>query len=201
MTRALITAFEPYDRWSENSSWAALIELTSWYDGDVEIVTRRYPVDLAKMSTKLRGDIAAGYDVAIHLGQSPSATLIRLEAVGLNVRTDGSPLVDAAAQAYRSTLPLDSFCKTLNEKGIPAEVSMHAGTYLCNAALYLSQHYASAMGSPTKSMFIHLPLMPAQAARHVAERLPSMSTAMCAAAIAVTIDAIDSVAANPSGLA
>jgi len=28
MTRVLITAFEPFDRWSENSSWLALVELT-----------------------------------------------------------------------------------------------------------------------------------------------------------------------------
>lgn len=198
MTRALITAFEPYDRWSDNSSWAALIEMTSWYDGDVEIVTRRYPVDLGKMSTALRTDIAAGYDLAIHLGQSPTAPLIKLESVGLNVRTDGSPLVKSAAEAYRSALPLASLAKMLNDQGIPSEVSMHAGTYLCNAALYLSQHYASVMGASTQSMFIHLPLTPAQSAMHTAERLPSMSTTMCAAAIAVVVD---SIAITPKPLA
>ena len=58
MTRALLTAFEPYDRWSDNASWLALVELTRWYEGPLDVTTRRYPVDLVAMSGKLRSDLA-----------------------------------------------------------------------------------------------------------------------------------------------
>ncbi|WP_146598384.1 pyroglutamyl-peptidase I [Novipirellula aureliae] len=191
MTRVLLTAFEPYDRWPENSSWMALIELTRWYDGSAELVTRRYPVELTEMSQKLRADLQENYDLAIHLGQSPGSTLIKLEAIGLNIRSDGTELLANSPAAYRSALPLDESQKTLVDAGIPCEVSHHAGTYLCNAALYLSQHYASTFGMKTKSVFVHLPLAPSQAAKD-SGKLASMSTQMVSAALALMIEKLRS---------
>lgn len=163
-----------------------MVDLTSWYDGDADIVTRRYPVNLTRMSELLRDDLRNNYDFAIHLGQSPGSPLIKLEKVGLNVRTDGSPLIGDAPAAYHAALPLDVCHQTLLEAGIPSEVSHHAGTYLCNAALYLSQHYAQTFSIGTQSLFLHLPLSPAQAAKD-SGRLPSMSTPMVSAAIAIVI--------------
>ena len=187
MTRVLLTAFEPYDRWKENSSWLALIDLTRWYDGDLEVTTRRYPVDLSRMSEKLRDDMRGDYDLAVHLGQSPGSPLIKLESVGLNVRSGGTPLIDSAPAAYRSPLKLAETSRMLKDAGIPNEVSHHAGTFLCNAALYLSQHYAAEMSKHTQSLFLHLPLTPAQAAKDDG-RLASMSTPMASAAIAMVSD-------------
>ncbi len=189
VSRILITAFDPYDRWPENSSWLAMAELTQWYDGEAELTTRRYPVDLTRMSEALRKDLQANFDLAIHLGQSPGSTLVKLEAVGLNVRTDGTPLIKDAAEAYRSTLPLESCQRSLIEAGIPAQVSHHAGTYLCNAAIYLSQHYSRSLALRTQSVFVHLPLAPLQAAKDQAG-LASMSTPMASAAIAMILETL-----------
>jgi pyroglutamyl-peptidase len=187
VTRVLITAFEPYDRWPENSSWLALVDLTRWYVGTVDITSRRYPVDLTRMSENLRKDLQANYDIAIHLGQAPGSTLIKLEAVGLNVRSDGSPLIRDAVEAYRSPLALDPCYRSLIDAGIPCEISHHAGTYLCNAALYLSQHYTHSFGLNTRSLFVHIPLSPAQSALD-AGRLASMSTPMASAAVAMIME-------------
>ena len=184
MTRILITAFEPYDRWKQNSSWLALVDLTSWYEGELEITTRRYPVDLPKLREMLEADLARDYDFAIHLGQAPGSPVIKLESVGLNLRTNGEPLLVDAPAAYRSTLDLDGCLERLTAAGIPAQISDHAGTYLCNAALFLSQHYAEMMGRRTQSLFIHLPLTPGQVAAD-GSALASMSTPMQSAAIAV----------------
>lgn len=191
MSRVLMTAFEPYDRWRENSSWQTLVELTRWYDGPADITTRRYPVDLTRMSESLRKDLQEDYDLAIHLGQSPGSTLVKLEAVGLNVRTDGTPLIKDAPEAYRSPLPLAKCTRSLIEAGIPSELSHHAGTYLCNAALFLSQHYAKSFGLTTKSMFVHVPLSPAQAAQDET-RMASMSVQMTSAAVALVLDQVRS---------
>ena len=46
----------------------------------------------------------------------------------------------------------------LRAQGIPARVSHHAGTYLCNAALYLSHYFAEQLELPTRAGFIHVPL-------------------------------------------
>ncbi|MCC9600048.1 pyroglutamyl-peptidase I [Stieleria sp. JC731] len=187
MTRILLTAFEPYDRWKDNSSWLALVDFTSWYEGEHDITTRRYPVDLPKMRSQLREDLAANYDFAIHLGQSPGSSVIRLEAVGLNSRTNGEPLLVDSPAAYRTNVDVARCGERLVEAGIPAIVSHHAGTYLCNAALYLSLHYSHEMGRRTESLFVHLPLTPAQVAMDGSAHA-SMSTPMESAAIALIID-------------
>jgi len=164
-----------------------MTDLTRWYDGDAEITSRRYPVDLTRMSEHLRKDLQKNYDFAIHLGQSPGSTLIKIEAVGLNVRSDGSPLIVDAPEAYRSSLPLESCHRALITAGIPNEISHHAGTYLCNAALYLSQHYSQSYGLRTRSLFLHIPLSPGQAA--VDKSKPaSMSTPMASAAVVMVLE-------------
>ena len=76
MTTVLITAFEPYDRWPENASWLALLELTRDLPPEPKVVTRRYPVDFASARTRLFEDLAANYDFALHLGQSPGSSRV-----------------------------------------------------------------------------------------------------------------------------
>ena len=186
MSRVLLTAFEPYDRWSENASWLALADLTNWYEGPVKITTRRYPLQLSEMSERLRKDLQEDYDYAVHIGQAAGSPLIQLQAIGLNIGSDGSPVVADAPEAYRSPLPLSRYASVLNGAGIPAAVSYHAGTSACNAAMYLSQHYAASFGMRTKGFFVTLPLAPAQVAK-AGQELASMSTPMCAAAIAMLI--------------
>jgi len=76
MTKFLLTAFEPYDTWTENSSWLAIIELTRWFESQSQVVTRRYPVHLQTASDRLRKDLLEGYDFAIHLGQAPGSPVL-----------------------------------------------------------------------------------------------------------------------------
>lgn len=190
MTRILLTAFEPYDRWTENSSWLALVELTRWFESRSELVTRRYPVDLQTASDRLRKDLLDHYDYAIHLGQSPGSSVLKIESTGLNLRTDGNPLIEGAPAAYVTSLPLNHLRDSLLSKRIPAEVSNHAGTYLCNSVLYLSQHFSSHLSLPTRSVFLHLPLTPEQVAA-TGSAMPSASTAMMAAAIGHVINVLE----------
>lgn len=189
MIRVLLTAFEPYDRWTDNASWLALIDLTRWYDGAVELVTRRYPVDFHRMSEKLRTDLQEDYDFALHCGQAPGASQLRLEAIGLNLLAEGGEILAGAPPAYRSPLPLNTTADRIREAGIPAAVSHHAGTYLCNAALFLSQHYIRSFGMRTASAFIHIPLTPGQVARDGSDS-PSMSTPMVSAALSIMIESL-----------
>jgi pyroglutamyl-peptidase len=191
MTRILLTAFEPYDQWRENSSWLALVELTRWFESRSQVVTRRYPVHLQAASDRLRKDLLDGYDLAIHLGQAPGSSVLKLESTGLNRRTDGAPLIDGAPSAYITPLPLNQLRDSLISRRIPAEVSHHAGTYLCNAVLYLSQHFSSQLNLPTRSLFIHLPLTPEQVADNAAT-MPSAGTALMATAIGHVIQVLES---------
>jgi pyroglutamyl-peptidase len=194
MPRVLITAFEPFDRWSENSSWLALVELTRSLPESPKVVTRRYPVDFAKVKERLSEDLAAEYDFVLHLGQSSKIGRIELEAIGLNVGGEMKQLPDefqtiisGGPVAYRTSLPLARWAAMLREDGIPAQVSYHAGTYLCNAVLYFSQHIAAEKRLKTRSTFIHLPLAPQQVLKERNDS-PSLPSEMGARGIRIILD-------------
>ena len=198
MKTVLMTAFEPYDRWEANSSWLALMELTRSLPASPRIVTRRYPVDFAAARARLEDDLVADYDFAIHLGQAPGIGRIHLEAVGLNIGGGSQeqpdefrPLVEGGPVAYRTSLPLAKWAAKIRSSGIPCQVSYHAGTYLCNALLYLTHHLASERRLKTLATFIHLPLAPAQV---LAQRqdMPSLPSEVCAKAIRLVLSELDS---------
>jgi pyroglutamyl-peptidase len=189
MPSVLITAFEPYDRWEENSSWLALVELTRTLPLAPKVVTRRYPVDFDRVQAKLSDDLTANYDYVLHLGQAPGISRVHLEAIGINVGGNSSqapdefvPLVQDGPPAYRSQLPLAQWSQKIRAAGVPCQVSYHAGTYLCNAVLYLTHHIAATRGLKCQAAFIHLPLAPAQV---LTERQdwPTLPPSMAAEAI------------------
>jgi pyroglutamyl-peptidase len=200
MKSVLITAFEPYDRWPVNASWEALVALTRELPEQPKIVTRRYPVDFGLTRQKLADDLAGDFDFALHLGQAPGSARIHLEAVAINVAghsqqspDEFQPLVPDGPAAYRTKLPLADWAGQLRAAGIPVQVSYHAGTYLCNAIYYLTQHMAAERGLKTQAAFIHIPMTPAQV---LADRsdVPSLPTAMCVEGIKLILAAIDQAA-------
>lgn len=186
MTSVLVTAFEPYDRWTANASWLCLLEWIREAASEPAVTTRLYPVDFAAVRERLSHDLGAGYDFALHLGQAPGSGRIRLEAVALNMggAADESPeqfrpLADDGPVAYRSTLPLADWAVKLRAAGVPAVVSYHAGTYLCNATLFWTHYLAEKRNLNTRSTFLHLPLDVSQvvAERHDQPSLPSATAA------------------------
>ncbi len=192
--RVLVTAFEPYDRWSENSSWQALVALTQELPETPKVVTRLYPVDFAAARAKLEEDLAADYDYALLLGQAPGIGRVHLEAFGINVGGHSSqspdefqPLIEHGPAAYRSKLPLDQWAAAVRQAGIPCQVSYHAGTYLCNAVLYLTHHFVEQRRLKTRAAFVHLPLCPSQVLGQ-RQDLPSMNSHDAAHAIRIILE-------------
>lgn len=194
MASVLITAFEPYDRWDDNSSWLALVQLTKDLPNEPRTTTRRYPVDFAAVRERLTEDLAANYDFALHLGQSPGLARVHLEAIGLNIGGTSQqlaeqfqPLVPDGPVAYRSDLPLAAWANKLRAAGIPAQVSYHAGTYLCNATLYLTHHLCRERGWKTQAAFVHLPLATEQAIRE-RQDIASLPAATAAQALRLILE-------------
>jgi pyroglutamyl-peptidase len=171
MRRVLVTAFEPFAGWQTNSSWLTLVELTKDLPQTPQVTTRLYPVDFGQLKERLPQDLARGYDIVLHMGQATGSSCIQLETVALNLASSSEPTVEQCTAlvadgplAYRTALPATEFSATLRQSGIPAQVSYHAGTYLCNAALYLSHHYAASNQLPVESLLLHLPLDTTQVA-------------------------------------
>lgn len=198
--RILLTAFEPYGEWTTNSSWLTLVELLRVRPPTTALVTRRYPVDFLRMQTALYKDLSQGFDAVLHLGQSPGATAIKLEAVALNSGVDVVPssegierLVADGPEAYRTRMPLARWSGSLREQAIPAIVSYHAGTYLCNALMYLTHHWVAQTDRPIPVGFVHVPLATEQVARSAAPQ-PSLPVATLASALATILSDIEHMA-------
>jgi pyroglutamyl-peptidase len=194
--RILVTAFEPYDHWEQNSSWEVLVEYLRVRGTIPNVVTRRYPVDLKLLQSRLDGDLSRGFDVVLHLGQSPGISQIHLESIAVNVAgmtqvagNDFGELLSNAPVAYRSKLPLGAWAGELRSLGIPASVSYHAGTYLCNAAMFLSMHWFESHSRNGQVGFIHLPLTHEQVLKS-GRTMPSLSKQDMARAIQYIVDGL-----------
>jgi pyroglutamyl-peptidase len=92
--------------------------------------------------------------------------------------------------AYQSELPLAHWSSQIRALGIPCQVSHHAGTYLCNALLYLTHHIARERGLRTRCTFIHFPLAPEQV---LSERQdwPTLPSTTCARGIRVILESMN----------
>jgi pyroglutamyl-peptidase len=194
MRTVLLTAYEPYDHWSMNASQLVLAELMRDLPQSPQVTTKLLPVNFDAVKAILAEELAANYDYALHLGQAPGWPAIHLEAVGLNIARDrGSscdrPLCEDGPVAYRSTLPLFEWRDRIAASGIPVEVSFHAGTYLCNAALYLTHYFSERLGLKTQAAFFHLPIDP----RQLGEADPntaSLPSDQSASALRIVLDAL-----------
>ncbi len=193
MPRIFITAFEPYGTWNENASWLALIEFTKQLSPEVDVTTRLYPVNFDDVASRLKKDLLANYDYALHLGQAPGTAAVKLEAIGLNIggrseqrAEDFRRLVEDGPVAYQSALPLAAWSRLLRADGIPTSMSYNAGSYLCNATLYLSHYFADTMELKTRSAFIHLPLNHTQTIKQN-DDLPAMSSEMAAKTLGIVV--------------
>lgn len=170
------------------------------------LVTRRYPVDLDVLRVKLPEDLERGFDAVVHLGQAPGAGLVRLESIALNVggrlqNSEGEleSLVDSAPLAYRSNMPLTRWIDKLRQAQIPAGVSYHAGTYLCNAVMYLTHHWYASRGLDVPIAFIHLPLASEQVTDQE-HTLPSLPLSTLVRTLVVILEDIEQTSLEPSNI-
>ena len=99
---------------------------------------------------------------------------------------------------FRSRMPVGRWADLLRSRNIPTMVSYHAGTFLCNATMYLSHaHYGKDPSAPFIG-FIHLPLTTEQVATHQCPS-PSLTTEMMAKAVNLVLgDLVDWMGALPA---
>jgi pyroglutamyl-peptidase len=196
----LLTAFEPFGAWSTNSSQLCLEQLAPQLAPEWDVTTRIYPVEFATVRERLAADLQADYDFCLHLGQAQQAGRIRLESIAVNVggvpgqpAEEFSPLAADGPVAFGSNLPLAAWAVKLRDRGIPAHVSYHAGTYLCNATLYWSHLHVQRHGLRTRPCFIHVPLDLSQVLAHPSD-WPTLPAATSAQAVRLVLDELSNLA-------
>ena len=91
------------------------------------------------------------------------------------------PVVAGGPAAYFSSLPIKALVAGLRAAGFPASVSQTAGTFVCNQVFYGLQHALAGQG--VHSGFMHLPLLPEQAAHWKGASLPSLPASLLVAGV------------------
>jgi pyroglutamyl-peptidase len=173
---ALVIGFEPYGGRALNPSGRLALALDGAVIGGLRVVGRTLPVVLAGLGERLQGWLdELRPDLVIALGLWPGEPMIRLERLAANladfaiadnagVRAEDAVVAPAGAAALLATLPLRAIESALLADGIPARLSMTAGTYLCNATLYTLLDLVERRGRHVPCGFIHLPYLPEQVA-------------------------------------
>ena len=131
------------------------------------------------------------------LGQARGRPSLSLERLAINladenprrasVSPDAKPLFPGGPDAYFSRLPLAKMMRELARREVPASISLTAGAYACNAAMYTTLHVLR-RSQQVPAGFIHLPYETRQAARH--PESPSMTVDMMERAVRLMIGVI-----------
>lgn len=195
--RVLITGFEPFGGQDINPSWEvarALHGVTLPQSlGPVQVQAICLPCVFAQAQAVLTQVLQDTQpDIVLALGQAEGRTDVSVERVAINVMdariadNAGAQPVDQAVVAggpvaYFSTLPIKHLVARLRAAGFPASVSQTAGTFVCNQVFYALQHALS--GHAVRSGFVHLPLLPEQAAHWPGAPMPSMPLSTQVAAL------------------
>jgi pyroglutamyl-peptidase len=174
--KILLTGFEPFTPYKINPTE----ELARAFDrtrvGDAVVHAAVLPVHHAEAAGQVRRLLETlRPDAVLGLGLAGSRARIALERVAVNVmdypvpdnagcEKRDEPCVVSGPAAYFTTLPLRAIVTRLVDAGIPAYVSDTAGTYLCNQTLYTMLHAVTALASPPRVGFVHVPPLPSMVA-------------------------------------
>jgi|SRR5271157_2093115 len=195
----LVSGFGPFGGEGINPSWEVARRLHSKTFGGLRIEAIRLPVDCGRAARRMTSAIESLSPRAVlGLGQAGGRPALSIERVAINLAAGragneagsadaAKPVVRGGPDAYFARLPFAAILRALGRHKIPAALSLSAGAYACNAAMYAALH-ALRDRSATRAGFIHLPYDPRQAARH--RGAPSMSLDLMEQAVAAALEAI-----------
>ena len=166
--KVLITGFEPFGEYSENSSWAVAQRVASCGVEGAEVVAAQLPVSFARVGEVLRSAIELHTpDLVIMLGQSETTDRVKLERVALNmmdsamgdndgVKPDEEPIYEDEERALFTSLSIKQLRSAIEGQGIAVKISNSAGLYVCNRTYYEALRMCKERAM--QAIFVHLPL-------------------------------------------
>jgi pyroglutamyl-peptidase len=181
MQRLLITGFEPFGGEAINPSWDVAQALHGRQVGAAQVVAEQLPCVFAQSLPALRAALRRHRPQwVLCLGLAGSRSAISFERVAVNLcdariadnagaQPAGTPVVAGGPAAYFTRLPVKALAQHLQAEGLPAELSLSAGSFVCNQVFYGLLH-ALRRQPGVAAGFIHLPPLPAQAAAHPGSR-------------------------------
>ena len=193
MSKILVTGFEAFDKSALNPS----AEIIKALKGD-DLVTAILPVVFGQASSKLKELIdlhkpSAVLCLGLAVGRSeitPERIAINLDNARIADNAGNQPLeqrvIADGPDGHFSTLPIEKMVTSMKAAGIPASISLSAGTFVCNHIFYVLQDYLK--DSSIKSGFMHVPLMDEQ--RREYPTLPTMPIRQMIAGVEIALNVL-----------
>ncbi len=174
MRTVLLTGFEPFDGERCNPSWDAAKRFDGLAIAGANVHVQRLPVEFTGAMAVLAPRIQQLMpDLVIAIGQSGGSSNIALERVALNfvdpriadnagLKPAIGRLDEAAPPAYFSNFPISAALIALTEAHIPAQASLSAGAFVCNALYFQLCQLRDARYPNMQTLFVHIPFAPVQ---------------------------------------
>ena len=170
----LLTGFEPFGGSDLNPSAMVVEALAADPPPNVDLVTAVLAVVGEEAGDRVVELVDTERpDAVVMLGEATGRPGVTIEQVAINLRDYGmddnpgnhvsnQPVVEAAPDAYFTTLPVDELVAGIRTVGIPASRSLSAGAFLCNEISYRVLHANAVANRRTPAGFVHLPRVPEQ---------------------------------------
>lgn len=172
----LLTGFEPFGGDTLNPSGEvakALDGARAGEAGEYKVVTKILPVEWVTTG-KVMASVIEEVDpvIIMSLGLASGRPELNVEKVAVNYTSrykdnkgsilDELNITNNGPDAYFATIPVEDIVEAIKAKGIPARLSLSAGSYLCNYTFYSASDYIAQKGKRDKVPvgFIHIPATP-----------------------------------------
>lgn len=148
MYNVLLTGFEPYWTYSENSSWVVAQEVAKCQLTGISLCTEQMPVSFARVKEAVGAAIQKhSPDLIIMLGQSGGGDRIKLERVAINLMDsklpDNDGYIPNEAEIHKDGIPalftnteIKSLKDSVEAQGVRVKISNSCGLYVCNRLYY-----------------------------------------------------------------
>lgn len=170
----LVTGSQPFAGLPTNPAELVLPHVDGLVLDGIRIVAQATPVSFTNLPTLLPSLVAEHKPAfVLALGLALGAPVLRVETIGVNAAhfgiadnegvqpVGGAPFSDGPA-ARRATWDGEAVVAAIEAEGIPARLSFHAGTHLCNFTLYTYLGALEAAPVTVPCGFLHLPYLPEQ---------------------------------------
>lgn len=204
MPTVLVTGFGPYGVTPVNPAQLTAEALDGRVVAGATVVSRIVPnAYFESIAEAVRAVDEVGPDLVIMLGEYGGRSMVTVERLAQNLNDcarygladtagvvlNGEPTAPDGPVAYHATVPVKAMVLAMRDRGIPADISDAAGTFVCNHLMYGMLHHIASNDLPIRAGWIHLPHLPEVAAldRNLGE--PSMSVETAAAGVMAGIEA------------
>jgi pyroglutamyl-peptidase len=208
--KVLLTGFEPFGGSQVNPS--AQVVRTLARDGipGVALHSAILPVDRQGGPATLLNAVRTLHpDAILCLGEATRRMVISIERMAINLldyrmvdnaghQAIDEPIVPDGPASYFVTLPVRAMLEAVRAAGIPAELSLSAGAFLCNQVTYELLHYLTTYQLDIPAGFVHLPALPEQVT-NAYPPMPSMALETMVRGICAVIGALQVIVPSPAG--